>query len=125
MPLHNNIHMGKEDIRQLIREITNLYESNHPNIIKPFGILRKILKDKRQEIVDGTPSAYVNLFVKCWSLDPNERPTLNIIFDELEKLSAENIECITNRVDMCQKHVSSLSDNLSTNGNEISGEHKF
>ncbi|CAG8438443.1 13269_t:CDS:2 [Dentiscutata heterogama] len=115
--LHNNIHMDKEEIRQLTRELTNLYESNHPNIVNLFGISRKILKDKRQEIVDGTPSVYVNLFVKCWSLDPNERPTLNIIFDQLEKLSAENIECITNKVDICQKHDSSLSENLSTNGN--------
>ncbi|CAG8768805.1 13802_t:CDS:2, partial [Dentiscutata erythropus] len=52
--------------------------------------------DKR-EIIANTPSDYANLIEKCWSSDSDQRPTLDQILIELEKLSNETtIEFITN-----------------------------
>ncbi|RIB21854.1 kinase-like domain-containing protein [Gigaspora rosea] len=72
--------------------------------IPPFHdlpIFRKIIQisnNIRPNIVDGTPPAYSDMFIKCWSAEPNDRPSLNEISRKLENLSTESIEFITNKI---------------------------
>ncbi|CAG8818083.1 825_t:CDS:1, partial [Racocetra persica] len=49
---------------------------------------------------------YANLFKKCWSTKPDERPFLDQVLVELNKLSTENtVEFITNHINSGNKNV--------------------
>ncbi|CAG8647077.1 2278_t:CDS:2 [Dentiscutata erythropus] len=57
----------------------------------------KISNGEREKVIPNTPTNYVNLYKKCWSTNPDQRPTLVGILFELEKLANEKtIEFITN-----------------------------
>ncbi|CAG8494443.1 15624_t:CDS:10, partial [Cetraspora pellucida] len=64
-----------------------------------LAIFLEISHDKREKTIENTPPNYANLYNNCWSSDPDLRPKLNEIILELEKLSIETIEFITNPVD--------------------------
>ena len=49
----------------------------------------KITNGFRESPIIDTPLAYVNLYQKCWDDDPNLRPTIDNIFDVLEKFSLQ------------------------------------
>ncbi|KAF0420603.1 kinase-like protein [Gigaspora margarita] len=53
----------------------------------PLAIVLEISKNKREKIIFNTPAGYSNIYRNCWSSDPNQRPTLDKIKLELEKLS--------------------------------------
>ncbi|CAG8591133.1 1750_t:CDS:2, partial [Dentiscutata heterogama] len=60
-------------------------------------IILEISQNKREKIIVNTPSDYANLIEKCWSSDPDQRPTLDEILIKLENLSNKTtIEFITN-----------------------------
>ncbi|CAG8796524.1 12904_t:CDS:1, partial [Gigaspora rosea] len=55
---------------------------------------------ERERTIIGTPLDYANLYTKCWSSEPDERPILEEISTELEKLSKEKTNTfITNVID--------------------------
>ncbi|CAG8497841.1 19581_t:CDS:2 [Cetraspora pellucida] len=128
--------MDKETLKLFTRELTSLYNSNHPNIIKLYGVsinpeskqfslilqiadstLRDHLKSKRNE---GTPSGYIDLFSRCWSSAPEDRPELDIILSQLERLSTEPIKVITNRIVMRDKIDVNQDDSIdNSSANEI------
>ncbi|CAG8501626.1 2401_t:CDS:2 [Cetraspora pellucida] len=59
--------------------------------------LEIISKNNRERIIEGTPPGYVDLYVKCWSFESNERPTLEIIIIKLNELEKESSDImITN-----------------------------
>ncbi|RIB05818.1 kinase-like domain-containing protein [Gigaspora rosea] len=73
--------------------------------IPPFNNLRdntaiifQIAYGVREKIIENTPLGYSNLFRKCWSTEPDHRPSLVEILAELDKLSAENVEFIANNI---------------------------
>ncbi|RIB00159.1 kinase-like domain-containing protein, partial [Gigaspora rosea] len=39
-----------------------------------MALFHEVLKNNREKIIDGTPSGYSDLYSKCWSFNPNERP---------------------------------------------------
>ena len=84
----NYVRDRKSDIYSLgilFWEITSGYPP-FPNI--PINALSyKIAMSLREKPIIGTPSAYVNLYRKCWDDDPNLRPTINDVFDILENIS--------------------------------------
>ncbi|GBB92301.1 hypothetical protein RclHR1_00020004 [Rhizophagus clarus] len=41
-----------------------------------LGLMLYILSGKREEIIDGTPIEYSNLYTECWKYEPNERPSM-------------------------------------------------
>ncbi|GBC08653.1 hypothetical protein RclHR1_00830004 [Rhizophagus clarus] len=50
---------------------------------KPFAdyvydssLIKRITQGLREEIVEGTPEEYSNLYSKCWDFDPDKRPTI-------------------------------------------------
>ncbi|CAG8452952.1 6896_t:CDS:2 [Dentiscutata heterogama] len=49
----------------------------------------KIFLKEREEMIPGTPQGYANLYMKCWSSDPENRPKLDSILCDLERLSTE------------------------------------
>ncbi|CAG8636116.1 11585_t:CDS:2 [Dentiscutata heterogama] len=49
----------------------------------------KIAEHDREKIIANTPQDYANLYTKCWSSDPDQRPTLTQILAVFEKLLAE------------------------------------
>ncbi|RIB23098.1 hypothetical protein C2G38_2172293 [Gigaspora rosea] len=61
----------------------------------------KIWEKDRVKVVDNTPSDYVSLYKMCYSLKPDERPTLDTILNKLKRLSVETtIEYIENKIDL-------------------------
>ncbi|CAG8774289.1 10586_t:CDS:1, partial [Dentiscutata heterogama] len=50
---------------------------------------------KEKEIL-GTPTEYINIYNKCWQVDPGKRPTLCEIKNVLDRLTNASIEFITN-----------------------------
>ncbi|CAG8781763.1 15240_t:CDS:1, partial [Racocetra persica] len=54
--------------------------------------------NKRPKIVNDTPSGYCDLFSRCWSSNPEDRPSLDAILSQLENLSTEPIKTITNHI---------------------------
>ncbi|GES76006.1 kinase-like domain-containing protein [Rhizophagus clarus] len=45
-----------------------------------------ILKGKREEIANGTPVKYSNLYKECWEHEPNERPNMRKIGSTLKSI---------------------------------------
>ena len=39
--------------------------------------------------VEGTPDSYIQLYQKCWNVDPNQRPELEEIQESLLDLSGK------------------------------------
>ncbi|CAG8520069.1 436_t:CDS:10 [Dentiscutata erythropus] len=69
------------------------------NNLKKDDIPFKIALNEREKIIDNTPLDYSNLYVKCWSAEPDQRPPLDQVLVELNKLSTEiTIEFIINQV---------------------------
>ncbi|RIB19843.1 kinase-like domain-containing protein [Gigaspora rosea] len=68
--------------------------------VAKYSINMFIARGDREKIIPNTPQAYVDLFMKCWSSDPDKRPTFDIIFDDLNRISktAVEIEFITNDI---------------------------
>lgn len=63
--------------------------------LTPFSIMNKIGKGGRPNIPEEVPDVYVDLIKKCWSQEPEERPTFDQILTDLRS----NSEFITEKVD--------------------------
>jgi serine/threonine protein kinase len=55
-----------------------------------FDLTLSICEGERPEIVENTPTCYVDLMKKCWDSDPSNRPTIIM----LENVISEWIRCI-------------------------------
>src|SRR3954469_8635427 len=53
-------------------------------------LIYKIASGFREQPIIDTPSAYINLYQKCWDDDPNLRLTINEVFDTLENISLQS-----------------------------------
>ncbi|RIB17141.1 kinase-like domain-containing protein [Gigaspora rosea] len=51
-----------------------------------------LIKGKREEPIEGTPSHYIKLYKKCWDKDPNNRPEINNILSNLNILNTKDDE---------------------------------
>ncbi|PKY55059.1 HCP-like protein [Rhizophagus irregularis] len=57
---------------------------------KPFrevnhglSLMLSILNGEREEIIDGTPIGYSNLYTECWRFEPNKRPDVQEVVSKL------------------------------------------
>ncbi|CAG8541814.1 14090_t:CDS:2 [Ambispora leptoticha] len=48
--------------------------------------INEIINGKRESPVVGTPIEYVQLYVKCWNSDPDQRPTIEEVCERLEDM---------------------------------------
>src|ERR1051325_2069271 len=46
-------------------------------------LIYKVANGHREEPIINTPSAYINLYQKCWDDDPDLRPNIDDVFDIL------------------------------------------
>ncbi|CAG8701093.1 2284_t:CDS:2, partial [Cetraspora pellucida] len=78
-----------------INELKQLSRSSHMRIIKFYGISfsydaslpLKIIQGLREEPIPGTPVLYNNIYSKCWDYEPNKRPSMSEIFQQLNFLN--------------------------------------
>ncbi|RIB13777.1 kinase-like domain-containing protein [Gigaspora rosea] len=56
----------------------------------------RIANHNIEKTVTNTPQGYVNLYKRCWSFEPDQRPTLDEISIVLEKLADVTFEFIIN-----------------------------
>ncbi|PKY42315.1 kinase-like protein [Rhizophagus irregularis] len=66
-----------------------------------------ILDGRREKFVDGTPSAYSNLYKECWKYEPDERPDIQKVVLTLKPMiSPENNDTIMDNnneeIDNCE-----------------------
>ncbi|CAB4483693.1 unnamed protein product [Rhizophagus irregularis] len=66
-----------------------------------------ILDGRREKFVDGTPSAYSNLYKECWKYEPDERPNIQKVVLTLKSIiSPENNDTIMDNnneeIDNCE-----------------------
>ena len=71
------------------------YEIPFNNMTDAVQIIDEVVtKGNRPEFKETVPDCYKNLIERCWSAEPNERPTFSEIIDELKN----NSEFITNEM---------------------------
>ncbi|CAI2176497.1 14990_t:CDS:2, partial [Funneliformis geosporum] len=46
----------------------------------------KILKGLRESIIPGTPVDFTNIYTECWDDEPDKRPAMNKVVDELNAI---------------------------------------
>jgi|SRR5581483_9726830 len=51
-----------------------------------------IMSGDREKRISGTPDRYYNLYNQCWNEEPEARPTLEYIYDTLEKFLKKDYE---------------------------------
>ncbi|PKK65189.1 hypothetical protein RhiirC2_786516 [Rhizophagus irregularis] len=49
------------------------------------GLMCQIKGGKREEIIEGTPTFYSDLYEWCWKYEPNERPDIQKVVSILKK----------------------------------------
>ncbi|CAG8575861.1 9601_t:CDS:2 [Diversispora eburnea] len=83
--LHENDELFYE---KFLRELTNILAvNNHDNIINFYGISI----GEREKYINETPIDYIKIYSSAWKNDPNQRPTIENIFDSLKNIKLENI----------------------------------
>ncbi|CAG8475792.1 5212_t:CDS:2 [Cetraspora pellucida] len=55
-----------------------------------------IIRGFREKIIPETPKEYSNLYIKCWNAKPDERPCIENVHEELERLMKNSIEVYYN-----------------------------
>ncbi|RIB28310.1 kinase-like domain-containing protein [Gigaspora rosea] len=58
----------------------------------PIALCCYISKGNREKDVYGTPDIYVNLYTRCWDMEPTKRPETNSIFNVLNNLILDDIQ---------------------------------
>ncbi|CAB4414000.1 unnamed protein product [Rhizophagus irregularis] len=61
---------------------------------KPYdvGLAISILQGLRETPINDTPEEYIRIYTDCWNIEPDNRPTINQVVDELKVLiKKENI----------------------------------
>ncbi|CAG8598690.1 14629_t:CDS:2 [Dentiscutata erythropus] len=52
----------------------------------------KVIDGFRESPIKGTPNKYVEIYIKCWDGNPDERPSCNDILEELKEISYEDVD---------------------------------
>ncbi|CAG8612962.1 11162_t:CDS:2, partial [Cetraspora pellucida] len=77
-------------------------------LIADFGISKDINDPNSNSLM----KCYIDLFSRCWSSAPEDRPELDMILSQLERLSTEPIKKITNRIVVRNKINANQDDSI-------------
>ncbi|RIB18238.1 kinase-like domain-containing protein, partial [Gigaspora rosea] len=53
----------------------------------PLYLLSEITRGVRETPTEGTPRRYIDLYSECWDYEPNNRPSMKQIFEQLNDLA--------------------------------------
>ncbi|CAB4379597.1 unnamed protein product [Rhizophagus irregularis] len=51
-----------------------------------FSLISSILQDLRETPTHDTPKEYIKIYTDCWNIEPDNRPTINQVVDELKAI---------------------------------------
>ncbi|RIB16643.1 kinase-like domain-containing protein [Gigaspora rosea] len=95
--------------------------------IPPFHnlSLMEIMSNIEENVIVNTSSDYVNLYDRCWSSNPDQRPTSNKILIELEKLSAKiGIEFIIDKISIDNQTILQDLDLIDNQDDKLNNIHR-
>ena len=55
-------------------------------------LIFNIVNGLREVIIEDTPYDYYDLYIACWKGDPEERPTIKVVYDELKSMAPKDNE---------------------------------
>ncbi|CAG8761859.1 11278_t:CDS:1, partial [Dentiscutata heterogama] len=61
--------------------------NSSPPFNRPRYDLDFIISGSCEKPIVGTPKQYIDLYSKCWNYDPNERPSMIQIFQQLNMMT--------------------------------------
>ncbi|GET02861.1 kinase-like domain-containing protein [Rhizophagus clarus] len=76
----------KSDVYSIGVLLWQISSGRQPFNIESDDLAHDIIAGKREEIIDGTPIEYSNLYRECWKLEPNERPDMHKIVSTLREI---------------------------------------
>ncbi|CAI2185193.1 18020_t:CDS:2, partial [Funneliformis geosporum] len=76
-----------------------------------------IIGGEREQLIDGTPIEYSNLYTRCWDDDPILRPNMREVFSTLKSISNNRIDITIDNYDQ-QKENSENFNEMSTDINK-------
>ncbi|CAB4392655.1 unnamed protein product [Rhizophagus irregularis] len=89
----NYIRDKKSDIYSLGVLLWEITSGCPPFSKSPVHIVNiKVASGIREQPIINTPLAYVNLYKKCWDDNPDLRPTVDEVFDILERISLQDLQ---------------------------------
>ncbi|CAI2168984.1 135_t:CDS:2 [Funneliformis geosporum] len=74
----------------LLWELTSGYPPFRNFTDSSYEIFLNSYDGRREEPIDGTPPAYIDLYKKCWKEEPSERPNIKDVFKILKSLQPHN-----------------------------------
>jgi hypothetical protein len=107
----------------LLWEITSGYPPYSK--IPTHNLIYKINNGFREQSIIDTPSTYVELYEKCWNDNPSLRPTIDDVFDTLQKISqqintnTESDSKITEDLDKLDINDETNSDSINQNDSKL------
>ncbi|GBC21921.2 kinase-like domain-containing protein [Rhizophagus irregularis DAOM 181602=DAOM 197198] len=88
--MHRDLHSNNV-VGVLLWEISSCQPPFHG---QPYdvGLAISILQGLRETPIHDTPEEYIKIYTDCWNIEPDDRPTINQVVDELKVLiTKENI----------------------------------
>ncbi|GBC04395.1 hypothetical protein RclHR1_05660010 [Rhizophagus clarus] len=87
--------------------------------ISPYSLIIQISQGLREKPIPDTPTTYVSLYTECWNWNPDFRPTINQVVDELQVLNSINYNTMVDEIiNLPNKEMSWLLNNQN-NSNSI------
>ncbi|GES88019.1 kinase-like domain-containing protein [Rhizophagus clarus] len=66
--------------------------------ISPYSLIIQISQGLREKPIPDTPTTYVSLYTECWNWNPDFRPTINQVVDELQVLNSINYNTMVDEI---------------------------
>ncbi|RIA92696.1 hypothetical protein C1645_804473 [Glomus cerebriforme] len=93
------------------------------------GLTLEILQGLRETPIPNTAEDYVKIYTDCWNSEPDDRPTINQVVDELkvvmlkENIIIKDFHLYNNNIQLsCNQHISNIVENPEDVNNSLDGD---